>query len=70
MCANNYVYLDFMFSRHWKFGTEIICVGFEVLTEVLMEVTIFWDVLLARWFLARLILSPEDGGDAFLRNVG
>jgi hypothetical protein len=23
-----------------------------------------------RWFLARLIFDPEDGGDAFLRNVG
>jgi hypothetical protein len=26
--------------------------------------------LLARWFLARLILDPEDGDDTFLRNVG
>jgi hypothetical protein len=25
---------------------------------------------LARWFLARLIFDPEDGGDIFLRNVG
>jgi hypothetical protein len=25
---------------------------------------------LARWFLARLILDPEDGGDTFLRKVG
>jgi hypothetical protein len=24
----------------------------------------------ARWFLAQLILYPEDGGDIFLRNVG
>jgi hypothetical protein len=26
--------------------------------------------LLARWFLARLVFDPEDGGDIFLRNVG
>jgi hypothetical protein len=26
--------------------------------------------LLARWFLARLIFDPEDGGDTFFRNVG
>jgi hypothetical protein len=26
--------------------------------------------LLARWFLARLILDPEDGSDIFLRNDG
>jgi hypothetical protein len=24
----------------------------------------------SRWFLARLIFDPEDGGDTFLRNVG
>jgi hypothetical protein len=24
----------------------------------------------ARWFLARMIFDPEDGGDMFLRNVG
>jgi hypothetical protein len=24
----------------------------------------------SRWFLARLIFDPEDGGNTFLRNVG
>jgi hypothetical protein len=24
---------------------------------------------LSRWFLAEIILNPEDGGDIFLRNV-
>jgi hypothetical protein len=47
-----------------------------------MKVAIFWDIapcspyvnqrlgwhLLARWFRARLIFDPEDGGDKFLRN--
>jgi hypothetical protein len=27
-------------------------------------------VLLARWFLARMIFDTEDGGDTFLRNGG
>jgi hypothetical protein len=27
-------------------------------------------VLLARWFLARMIFDTKDGGDTFLRNVG
>jgi hypothetical protein len=26
--------------------------------------------LATRWFLARLIFYPEDGGNTFLRNVG
>jgi hypothetical protein len=26
--------------------------------------------MLARWFLVRLIVSPEDGGDVFFRNLG
>jgi hypothetical protein len=29
----------------------------------------FWPPA-TRWFLARLILHPEDGSDTFLRNVG
>jgi hypothetical protein len=40
-----------------------------------MNVAIFWDIAgaqppAARWFLARLIFDPEDGGDAAFRNVG
>jgi hypothetical protein len=58
-------------------------VGFEVLTAVVMNCTIFWDItpcsplsgiMLATWFHAGLFLSlffyPEDGGEIFLRNVG
>jgi hypothetical protein len=51
-------------------------VRIEVLTAVLTKVVIFCDIALCspylteRWFLARLIIYPDDGGDMFLRNVG
>jgi hypothetical protein len=55
-------------------------VRFEVLTAVIMNITIFWDTAqcspyvnrppAARWFLARLIFDTEDGGHMSLRNVG
>jgi hypothetical protein len=59
------------------------CVGFEVLTAVVMKSIIFWDVtpcsplvasraLLATRFHAGLLLGlffdPEDGGDMFPQN--
>jgi hypothetical protein len=44
-----------------------------------LKFAIFWDIALcspymgldtrSRWFLARLIFDPENGGDTFLRNV-
>jgi hypothetical protein len=49
-------------------------VGFEVLTAVVMKISIFWDIKLATCFHAGFLLGlffdPEDGGDMFLRNVG
>jgi hypothetical protein len=51
----------------------------EVFTAVVMNVAIFWDIApcsscgnrpATRWFPARQIFEPEDGGDTFLRNVG
>jgi hypothetical protein len=64
--------------------TKYLHVEFEVLTAVVMKSSNFWDItpcsplkvncsachLLSHWFLVRLILDPEDGGDMFLRNVG
>jgi hypothetical protein len=47
--------------------------GSEDLTEVLMNVAIFWDIdghMLAGCFLVRLIFDLEDGGDTYLRNFG
>jgi hypothetical protein len=41
-----------------------IFIGFEVLTDVVVNVGA------ARWFIARLIFCPEDGGDTSLRNIG
>jgi hypothetical protein len=58
------------------------CVGFEILTAVVIESTIFWDITpcsplkvnrVANCFhavsLLRLFFSPKDGGGVFLRNV-
>jgi hypothetical protein len=47
-----------------------ILVRFEVLTSVVMNSTIFWDItpcieLKINW----LIFPPEDGGNMFLRNI-
>jgi hypothetical protein len=53
--------------------------GFEVLTVVVMNVTIIWDITpcnpfayqdATRWFPARLIFHPEDERDRFLRYIG
>jgi hypothetical protein len=56
-------------------------IGFEVLTDVVMKSSVFWDItlcspcraLLATHFLAGFLLGsffdPEDGGDMLLRNV-
>jgi hypothetical protein len=43
-------------------------VGFEVLTAVVVESTIFWDTFHAGITLS--LFDPEDGVDIFLRNVG
>jgi hypothetical protein len=54
-------------------------VRFEALTAVSMKNAVFWDVAPCRscllppvhvGFFARGFFCPEDGGDAFLRNVG
>jgi hypothetical protein len=52
----------------------------EVLTAVVLKITIFWDItpfsplLLSTCFYAGFLLvlffDPEDGGDMFLQNVG
>jgi hypothetical protein len=58
-----------------------VLVEFEVLTSVVMKNTVFWDImlctpwqnyaccLLSRWFLAQLVLCPEDRGGMFLQNI-
>jgi hypothetical protein len=59
------------------------CILFEAFTAVTMKNVVFWDVALcrscvnrrfggtcSRWFPARGIVYPEDGGDTSLRNVG
>jgi hypothetical protein len=51
-------------------------VGFEVLPEVVMRSTIFWDIkaLIAicfhAGFLLGLFFDSEDGGDMFLQKIG
>jgi hypothetical protein len=47
------------------------CVGFEVLTVVVIESSIFWDVtpcylFHAFFFLFGLLFNPEGGGSVFL----
>jgi hypothetical protein len=53
---------------------DYFCVGFEVLTAVVMRSTIFWDIrpcyLLSRSFLLGLFFDTEDGGDMYFRNFG
>jgi hypothetical protein len=39
-------------------------------TQYVFEPAFRRNHLLARWFLAWLILDPEDEGDTFLRNAG
>jgi hypothetical protein len=68
-----------------------IDVVFEVLTTVVTNCSVFWDITLcgllianrcfnmfppssnlpttSYWFLAWLILRPEDGGNVFLQNI-
>jgi hypothetical protein len=53
------------------------CVGLEVLTEVVINIAIFWNIascsspcrIVERWFLARAILNSEDGSEIVLRNT-
>lgn len=59
-----------------RFQNIINYIEIEVLTAVVMKITVFWDIFIifivraGGWFLALLILDPEDEGDTFLRNVG
>jgi hypothetical protein len=53
------------------------CVGFGVLTAVVMKSTILWDIVPcsllsqpAGFLLSLLFYNPEDGGDMLLQNVG
>jgi hypothetical protein len=44
----------------------------DVLTEMVIKSTIFWDITLATCFHARILLGlfdPEDGDDMFLQNI-
>jgi hypothetical protein len=47
--------------------------GFEVLTAMIMKITIFCYIstchLLSRWILLGLYFYNEDGGFMFLRNI-
>jgi hypothetical protein len=55
--------------------TSIQLGEFEILTAVVMNVAIFWDIApcsppATLWFVARLIFGPEDGDNTLFRNVG
>jgi hypothetical protein len=58
---------------------NLVVIGFEVLTEAVMESSMFWDImpcspLLATCFCAGFLLGlsfdTEDGGYIFLKNFG
>jgi hypothetical protein len=57
---------------------SLYCVGFEVLSAVVMKCYVFWDVrryspaccLLRADFLLGLSFKPEDRGGKFLTKIG
>jgi hypothetical protein len=59
-------------SQEEQSSKQLVNYGFEVLIVIVTNVGIFSDTapLAERWFLARLIFNPENGGDTFLRNNG
>jgi hypothetical protein len=78
-------YADELLDKVWEeyilgtllFSFEIItiCVGFDVLTAVVMKSTVFLDVtpcssLKVTGILFGLFFDPEDRGDVFPRNFG
>jgi hypothetical protein len=67
------IYLLLLLSlqrRSWLYTSAIV--GSKVLTAVIMECSVFWDITLCfpLAFTPGFLLGPEDGGDMFLRNVG